>query len=153
MKTSLKHTINYRHYDSLADLPASDRELVAAAKQACTTAYAPSTGFRVGAAARLADGSVATASNQESVVGPVGVCAERNLLYFIQSNFRDRPVETIAIASDPDRNECYPCGMCRQVLADTEQRQGRPIRIVMSGRDSATVVDSSLDLLPFLFKF
>lgn len=147
-----KYTIDYRHYGSLAELSAADRELVAAAKSACATAYAPSTGFRVGAAARLADGTVMTASNQESDVGPVGVCAERNLLYYIQANWKDSPVEAIAIASDPDDNECYPCGMCRQVLTDTERRQNRPIRLIMAGRDTATVVDSSLDLLPFLFK-
>lgn len=147
-----EHSIYYNHYGSLGELPADDRALVDAAKQARQTAYAPSTGFHVGAAARLSSGAVITASNQESVVGPVGVCAERNLLYFHQANHAGDPIEAIAIASDPDGNECYPCGMCRQVLADSERRQDRPIRVVMAGRDSATVVGTSLDLLPFLFK-
>ncbi len=147
-----EHNIHYRHYDSLAELPEEDRLLVAAAKKAREMAYAPSTGFRVGAAARLASGRIMTASNQESEVGPVGVCAERNLLYHHQSNHFDDPIRAIAIASDPDNHECYPCGMCRQVLADSENRQKSPIRVIMAGHDSATVVDTSLDLLPFFFK-
>lgn len=147
-----EHSIHYHHYDSLAELTAADRELVDAARRARATAYAPSTGFRVGAAARLVSGAIITASNQESVVGPVGVCAERNLLYCHQANHAADPIDAVAIASDPDTRECYPCGMCRQVLADSENRQKRPIRVVMAGRESATVVASSLDLLPFLFK-
>ena len=147
-----EHSIHYHHYDSLGELPTEDRALVDAAKKACKTAYAPSTGFRVGAAARLASGRIMTGSNQESVVGPVGVCAERALLYHHQSNHFDDPIVAMAIASDPDERECYPCGMCRQVLADSENRQQSPIRVIMAGHDSATAVDTSLDLLPFHFE-
>lgn len=147
-----EHSIHYHHYDSLAELPDADRELVNAAKKARETAYAPSTGFRVGAAARLKSGRIMKASNQESIVGPVGVCAERNLLYHHQSNHFDDPIQAIAIASDPDSHECYPCGMCRQVLADSENRQKSPIRVIMAGHDSTTIVDTSLDLLPFHFE-
>lgn len=146
------HRFEYARYDTLGSLPTPDRELVAVARNARETAHAPHTGFCVGAAARLRSGKVVTASNQESVVGPAGVCAERNLLYNHQANYADDPIEAIAIASDPDTNEVYPCGMCRQVLADSEGRQAAPIRVIMSGRDSATVVDSSYDLLPFRFK-
>ena len=146
-----EHSFSYTHYGSLDELAPEDRELVEAAKKASATAYAPSTGFRVGAAARLADGTVIAASNQESVVGPVGVCAERNLLYYHQANHVDNPIEALAITSDPDDSECYPCGMCRQVIADSENRQDIPIRVIMAGRDSATEVDTSLDLLPFFF--
>lgn len=146
-----EYSFNYTHYDTLSALEPEDGELVDAAKQARTTAYAPSTGFRVGSAARLASGRIITASNQESVVGPVGVCAERNLLYYHQANHASDHIEAIAIASDPDDNECYPCGMCRQVLADSENRQPIPIRVIMAGRDSASVVDTALDLLPFFF--
>lgn len=146
------YRVDYVHYDTLSGMPTPDRELIEAARTARTTAYAPHTGFRVGAAARLRSGRVVMASNQESVAGPAGVCAERNLLYNFQANFIDDPIESIAIASDPDTNEVYPCGICRQVLADTEGRQGTPIRVIMSGRDSATVVESSYDLLPFKFK-
>ena len=147
-----KHTFDYRTYDSLCGMMAEERELVEAAKKACATAYAPFSNFHVGAAARLASGRIVTGSNQESEVFPAGVCAERNLLFSHQAHDPHDPIVALAIASDPDERECYPCGICRQVIADTEKRQGSPVRVIMTGRDSATVVDSALLLLPFTFQ-
>ena len=63
----------------------------------------------------------------------------------------DDPIVARAIASIPDQRECYPCGQGRQVLVDTERRQGSPIRTIMSGGSSATVVESTELLLPFTF--
>ena len=80
-------TFDYAHYAPLDALPESDRELTARAADACGTAYAPYSGFRVGAAALLEDGTILTASNQESEVFPSGMCAERSLLYYLQANF------------------------------------------------------------------
>ena len=67
-------------------------------------------------------------------------------------NYPDDPIETLAIASDPSPRECYPCGQCRQVMVDVERRQGRPMRIVMSGGGTASAVDTAEKLLPFTFK-
>ena len=61
-------------------------------------------------------------------------------------------MEAVAIASDPSPRECYPCGACRQTLLDVERRPGSPIRIIMAGGGTATVVGSAADLLPFTFK-
>ncbi|MCD8072556.1 MAG: cytidine deaminase [Alistipes sp.] len=145
-------SFEYEKYDSLSLLPEQDRELAIAAKQACESAYAPYSNFRVGAAARLASGIVITGSNQESEVFPAGVCAERSLLFHHQAHHTDDPIETLAIASVPDEMECYPCGICRQVINDSQRRQGAPIRVIMTGRDSATVLDDAAKLLPFLFR-
>ena len=147
-----KHTFDYRTYDSLCGMRAEERELVEAAKKACATAYAPFSNFHVGAAARLASGRIVTGSNQESEVFPAGVCAESNLIFAHQANDPHDPIVALAIASDPAGRECYPCGICRQVIADAEKRQGSPVRVIMTGRDSATVVDSALHLLPFTFQ-
>ncbi|MDR2885747.1 MAG: cytidine deaminase [Rikenellaceae bacterium] len=147
-----KFSFDYRTYDSLAGMPAGDRELVAAAKKACGTAYAPYSKFHVGAAARLQSGRIVTGSNQESEVFPAGVCAERSLLFHHQAHEPEDKIVALAIASDPDQRECYPCGICRQVIADTEKRQGSPIRVIMTGHDSASVVDSARSLLPFTFE-
>ena len=62
-----------------------------------------------------------------------------------------RSVETLAIASDPDQRECYPCGQCRQVMVDSERRQGSPMRVIMYGGGTASAVDSAERLLPFTF--
>ena len=143
--------ISYEHY-TLNTLPTADSELVKAAFEATTQAYAPFSGFKVGAAARLRSGEIITAANCESEVFPSGLCAERSLLYHYASNYADNPIEAMAIASNPSERECYPCGACRQVILDAENRQQSPIRIVMAGGGTATIVSSAKDLLPFTFK-
>ena len=143
--------ISYEHY-TLDTLPNSDSELVKAAFEATQQAYAPFSGFKVGAAARLRSGEIITAANCESEVFPSGLCAERSLLYHYATNHADNPIEAMAIASNPSERECYPCGACRQVMLDTENRQQSPIRIIMAGGGTATVVNSAKDLLPFNFR-
>lgn len=144
--------ITYHHFDSLESLPKADKELVQAARKATEKAFAPYSEFRVGAAALLRSGEVVSAANCESEVYPSGLCAERVLLYNLQINHADDPIVAFAIASVPAERECYPCGSCRQTLLDAQKRQQSPIRIIMSSQDSATVVDSAEELLPFSFK-
>ena len=143
--------INYEHY-TLDTLPTSDSELVKAAFEATQQAYAPFSGFRVGAAARLRSGEIITAANCESEVFPSGLCAERSLLHYYATNYATDPIEALAIASDPSERECYPCGACRQVILDAERRQQSPIRIIMAGGGTATTVESAESLLPFTFR-
>ena len=144
--------ITYHHFDSLESLPKADKELVQAARKATEKAFAPYSDFKVGAAALLRSGEVVSAANCESEVFPSGMCAERVLLYHLQINHADDPIVAFAIASVPAERECYPCGSCRQTLLDAQKRQQSPIRIIMSSAESATVVDSAEELLPFSFK-
>lgn len=144
--------ITYHHFDSLESLPKADKELIQAARKATEKAFAPYSNFRVGAAALLRSGEVVSAANCESEVYPSGMCAERVLLYHLQINHADDPIVAFAIASVPAERECYPCGSCRQTLLDAQKRQQSPIRIIMSSAESATVVDSAEELLPFSFK-
>ena len=144
--------ITYHHFDSLESLPKADKELIEAARKATEKAFAPYSEFRVGAAALLRSGEVVSAANCESEVYPSGMCAERVLLYNLQINHADDPIVAFAIASVPAERECYPCGSCRQTLLDAQKRQQSPIRIIMSSTESATVVDSAEELLPFSFK-
>lgn len=144
--------ITYHHFDSLESLPKADKELVQAARKATEKAFAPYSEFKVGAAALLRSGEVVSAANCESEVFPSGLCAERVLLYHLQTNHADDPIVAFAIASVPAERECYPCGSCRQTLLDAQKHQQSPIRIIMSSQESATVVDSAEELLPFSFK-
>lgn len=144
--------ISYEHYSSIGDLSHDDRQLVAEAEEATATANARYSQFRVGAAVRLRSGRTLHASNFESEVYPAGLCAERSLLFYVEANYGDDPIEALAIASNPSERECYPCGQCRQVIVDVERRQSSPIRVIMSGAGTATVVDSAEKLLPFTFK-
>lgn len=144
--------IQYEHYTSIEEMSDSDRALVRRAEAATATANARYSHFRVGAAVRLRSGEVLQASNFESEVYPAGLCAERSLLFYVEANYADDPIEALAIASLPSERECYPCGQCRQVIVDVERRQQSPIRVIMSGAGSASVVDSAEKLLPFTFK-
>jgi cytidine deaminase len=146
-----RHSFEYESYASRSEMPAADRELAGRALEACGGAWAPHSRFRVGAAARLRSGLVITGSNQESEVYPAGMCAERTLLFHWQAHHPRDPIEAFAIASIPGERECYPCGGCRQVLLDSERRQGSPIRIIMCSEWTASVVGSAKDLLPFQF--
>ena len=149
MEKSLE--IKFRHYDSPEAMPAHEKELVAKACKAAEKAFAPYSHFSVGAAARLRSGEIVHAANVESEAFPSGLCAERSLLYWLASNRPGDPVEMLAIASSPSERECYPCGACRQVMLDTERRQGAPMRVIMYGNNTASVVESASALLPFEF--
>ena len=147
-----KIELRYLHADNLSQLPVADLELIAEAEKATAMAYAKYSGFKVGAAVRLRSGKIMHGANSESEVFPSGLCAERSLLYYVEANHADDPVEALAIASNPSERECYPCGGCRQVILDVERRQGSPIRIIMSGNGSASIVESAELLLPFTFQ-
>lgn len=145
-------SFDYARYDSPAQMPEEDRQLIDQALRATEGAYAPYSHFRVGAAARLRSGRIVRGSNQESEVFPAGICAERSLLFHTLAEHPGDPIEALAIASSPSERECYPCGQCRQVLLDAERRQGSPIRIIMYGGGTATAVESAELLLPFTFR-
>jgi cytidine deaminase len=142
----------YTKYDSLDELPPTERRVVDAAREACRNAYAPYSDFHVGAAALLESGRIITGSNQESEVFPAGICAERNLLFRHGNESPDDKIVMLAIASMPDERECYPCGICRQVLNDFQKRQGSKFRVIMTSGKSATAVDDVSYLLPFTFQ-
>ncbi|MCH5334955.1 MAG: cytidine deaminase [Alistipes sp.] len=146
-----KFVFEYEHYDSAADMPEADRLLAAEAQKAAATANAPYSNFSVGAAARLHSGTILYGSNFESDVYPAGLCAERSLLFHALSCHAGDRIEALAIASQPSLTECYPCGQCRQVLLDAERKQNSPIRIIMTGGGTATIVESARLLLPFTF--
>ena len=150
MKKSMQ--LDYIKAEHIEDLPIADRDLIAEAQRATELAYAKYSGFRVGAAVRLRSGEVLRSANSESEVFPSGLCAERSLLYYVETNYADDPIEALAIASNPSERECYPCGGCRQVILDVERRQGSPIRVIMSGNGSASIVESAQLLLPFTFQ-
>jgi cytidine deaminase len=73
----------YELLDNKNCLSVDDQALLDKAKEATKTAYAPYSNFHVGAAARLSNGQILIGSNQESTSFPVGICAERTLLFSI----------------------------------------------------------------------
>ena len=88
------------------------------ARQAALHAYAPYSGFRVGAALRLSNGEIVTGANVENVSFGLTICAERSALVRAVSQFGPEiRVEAVAIAN-LNSVASPPCGACRQVLAE-----------------------------------
>lgn len=146
--------IRVEHYQ-LDELNTADRELVERALEATNGAYAPYSNFYVGAALRLADGTIVTGANQENAAFPSGTCAERTAIFAAQANYPDQPVSTLAIAA---RNTgglldepVSPCGACRQVILGVEDRYQKPIRVLLYGKKGVYSLQSARDLLPFSF--
>ena len=90
-----------------------ERELIGKAVEAKGKAYAPYSGFKVGAALLSRDGRVFTGCNVENASYGLTVCAERVALFKAVSEGA-REFEAIAIACG--KGPCAPCGACRQVL-------------------------------------
>ena len=150
--------INYQEFESRQELAPADYELLQQAIEAAGGAYAPYSGFHVGAALRLNDGSVVVGSNQENVAYPSGLCAERTALFAASAQRPDcHEYEVLAIVGCNQEGhlcEASPCGACRQVMMEYEQRQGHPMRVICylkGGR--VRVFEKVADLLPFSFDF
>ena len=133
------------------ELSAEDLALTDAALEATRRSYAPYSRFHVGAAALLENGIVVTGTNQENVASPSGLCAERTTLFYANSQYPDVPVVALAIASPDTEGILSPCGACRQVMLETENRYGKPMRVLLCGAEEVIVVESARNLLPFAF--
>lgn len=92
----------------------NDRELLGLAKEARKQAYAPYSGFFVGAALLCADGSIYTGCNVENASYGAAICAERNAISTAVADGK-REFEAIAIAAE-GKGCVYPCGICLQVM-------------------------------------
>ena len=91
------------------------QSLLRLAEEARARGYAPYSGFFVGAALLCEDGTVYTGCNIENASYTPTCCAERVALFKAVSEGKRR---FCAIAVTGSKNPCYPCGVCRQVLAE-----------------------------------
>lgn len=154
----IKKQINI-HIVQLADiseLSEIEQKLVHEAGKITANAYAPYSGFQVGAAVLLENGEIITGSNQENAAYPSGICAERTAVYYANSRFPETAILAIAItASTKGRlisKPAYPCGACRQVLLEARNRSGKAMKVILAGDDLIEVVDDARDLLPLPFE-
>lgn len=130
-------------------------ELMNRALAAAKNAYAPYSNFHVGAALLLSNGKIITGNNQENAAYPSGICAERVALFNASSQYPDASVRECAIVAMSSKGQIKkrisPCGACRQVMLEMEQRGKTPMRVLMCGKEKVQVVLSAKDLLPFSF--
>lgn len=139
-------------YDELRE---EEKATIEAAKGATSNSYAPYSRFHVGAAALLCNGKTVCGSNQENAAYPSGLCAERTTIFYANSQYPDQPVRMLAIAARDTHgflpHPITPCGACRQVLLETEQRFKQDIEVLLYGTECIYRVRSIKDLLPLHF--
>jgi cytidine deaminase len=124
---------------------ANHSELLEAARAARGNAYAPYSGFRVGATALGEDGQVYTGVNVENASYGLTVCAERNAVAAAVAA-GNRRVRAVAISAD--RPGTMPCGACRQVISEVG-----PDAVVIVDDEPEPKICSVKDLLPKPFTF
>ena len=140
---------------TLDELSAQDREIVEAARKATANSYAVYSGFNVGAAVRLSDGTVVSGTNQENAAYPSGLCAERVTMFYANSRYPNVAPKALAIATFADGDfldePITPCGACRQVLLETEVRYGVDMDVLLYGKRGIYKLSSVKALLPLSF--
>ncbi len=122
-----------------------NKKLYEMALKAREFAYAPYSGFKVGAAALTNDGIVFLGSNIENSSYGATVCAERVAIFKAVSEAKKNIVK-IAIASDTE-DFTYPCGICRQVI-----NEFMPEGEIILGNGSEIKVYKVSELIPHGFE-
>ena len=119
----------------------NDTELLKMANEVRANAYAPYSGFPVGAALLCKDGTVFTGVNVENGVNGLSLCAERVTLFkAISEGHHD--FEKIAVTCESDH--CRPCGACRQVMFE----HAPDMEVLMGNPEGEFVRTTVRDLLP-----
>ena len=148
-------TIPYEEYASIEELGAEDRALLEAAIEAVRGSYAPYSHFNVGAAVRLADGTVVKGANQENAAYPSGLCAERTAMFSASAQNPGVPFQALAVVCSRNGslmpNPGSPCGACRQVMAQYEREAGAPMRIILGSGGPILAFTGVESLMPLIF--
>jgi cytidine deaminase len=152
----VKAEYSYKVYQDLEEMKPADKELVLLAVDQLSKAYAPYSNFQVGAAVRTIDNNLYLGCNQENASYPLCICGERVALYNAGVNQPNTPIESLAITiknlNARIEKPVSPCGACRQVISEFENRHNHKIRILLkSDGPEVYEIDSIEDLLPLDF--
>jgi cytidine deaminase len=123
-------------------------ELLAAAREAQASAYAPYSNFSVGAAVLLSDGTIYRGCNIENASFGLTICAERVALFNAVADGR-MDIAAVAVVTGSAR-VCKPCGACRQVIAEFSQADN-PIIVISACALGDAQLETITSLLPDTF--
>jgi cytidine deaminase len=153
IEKTIETKIKVYTYDELSS---EHQQLIEKAKDQVNKAYAPYSGFHVGAAVLLENGEIFAGSNQENSAYPSGLCAERVAMFYANAQYPNVAVKALAIAAYTHgeflNEPVTPCGSCRQVLLETETRFENDITIMLYGTANIYVMDNVKQLLPLRFE-
>lgn len=148
--------IQFEELSTENQLTEQEQQLLKAAAEACSRAYAPYSEYHVGAALLLDNGEVVTGSNQENAAYPSGLCAERVAMFYASSRYPGAKIKILAITAHSGNfiidQPVTPCGSCRQVMSEYENRQNMPLKIILRGeKGRILVLKGTESLLPLAF--
>ncbi len=140
----------------LAELDSEDFDLLNAAKMALNDSYAPYSKFNVGAACLLDTGEIIKGSNFENSSYPLCLCAERVALGAVHAAHSTKLVVKMAITAKGSGKlidePITPCGACRQVLLEYEQKQSEDIQLILQGQSGDVLILNTVkEILPLSF--
>jgi homotetrameric cytidine deaminase len=132
---------------AIAISPAQQAALLSAAREAAQHAYAPYSGFRIGAALLLEGGEIVTAANVENASYGLSICAERSAV--ARAIAQEGPALRIHAVAVTNLNNAPspPCGACRQVLAEFMPPNG----LVLFPFDGKSQTHTLAELFPLGF--
>lgn len=122
-----------------------DDILIEKARQARECAYAPYSGFKVGAAILASNGEIYTGCNVENASYGLTSCAERNAV-FKAVCAGEREFKRLAVVTDL-AEPAAPCGACRQVLAEFDL----DLTVIMANTQGEKRITTVRELLPQAF--
>ncbi|WFE76211.1 cytidine deaminase [Roseinatronobacter sp. S2] len=109
-------------------------------------AYAPYSGFQVGAALRSTDGRVFGGCNVENAAYPEGLCAEAGAIAAMVAGGAREIAEIVVVADSP--TPVPPCGGCRQKIAEFASADTQVTMVTLSGQELTMTL---AELLPGAF--
>ncbi len=127
----------------------SDEELIEAAKSARAHAYAPYSGFKVGAALLDEAGRLHVGCNVENSSFPEGTCAETGAISAMVAAGGTKIAVIAAVGGFENLEACTPCGGCRQRIAEFSDGQTRVLFLDAAGK---TVEQTVAEMLPESFR-
>lgn len=151
-----KYDFDCEVFENLTTLSVDIQNLINLSKKQLAMAYAPYSKFLVGAAVLLENGNIYKGCNQENASYPLCLCAERVALFGMGAVEKDFDIKALAITasnpSKPLKEVCMPCGACRQVIQEFEQRQNKPIPIYLTSENNEIVkINGISKILPSSF--
>jgi len=154
---TLEITTKLKEYSSITELSTQNQSLCKESLDAAKSAYAPYSQFYVGAAVLLDNGKIITGNNQENIAFPSGLCAERVALFYANAQFPKNAIVALAITAIHNNEQIdepiTPCGSCRQVIAEIQNKFNKEIVLILWAKKRVFVIDNAADLLPFGFNF
>ena len=120
-------------------------KLINAARAVRENAYAPYSGFKVGAAILAEGGNIYAGCNVENASYGLTVCAERNAAAALIAGGDRRPLSIAIVAKEGVT--CPPCGACRQVLMEFNP----DLEIILESGDKGYEFFKLSEILPLSF--